>query len=387
MTAFIQDLRYSVRQIRKAPGFTTTAVLTLALTVGISTAVFSVIYAMVIRPLPYDRPGRIFALDTFSPQGYFQPASYPEYLDWRQESHAFSAMAAYNPYGSANFEGPSGPVAVPWVQGADNFFQVFGVAPYLGRTYATGEDQPGKNDVVVLSYELWQQHFGSQSSAIGRSIKIDGVPYTVIGVMPAGFRYPINMRGAIYTPLHMPKAIAEARGSHWFPVVGRLKDGISREQAQVDMNRVFNDLGRAFPATNGRRAKLTGIDQSIVGHSGGPLEVLTFAVLAILGIGCVNVAGLLLARGVKREREIALRSAVGACRLRIVRQMLSECFLLACLGATGGTVLAYVLLEALRKLLISALARGAEVHLDMPALLVAIALAMLTSLKIGRAHV
>ena len=383
MKGLFQDLRYALRQLRKNPGFATVSAITLALAVGISTTVFSVIYAMLIRPLPYDHPGRIFSLDTYSPQGYFQPASYPEYLDWRRENRTFSALAAYNPYGSANFEGPSGPLAVPWVQGADNFFQVFGVAPYLGRTYATGEDQPGKNDVAVLSYELWQQYFGSQVSAIGQKIKLDGVPYIVIGVMPAGFRYPINMRGVIYTPLHMPKAIAEARGSHWFPTIGRLRDGLSPGLVQADMNRVFEDIGRAFPETNGRRAKLTGIDQSIVGNSGGPLAVLAFSVLAVLAIGCVNVAGLLLARGVKREREIALRSAIGAGRLRIVRQMLSESFLLACLGAVGGTALAYLLLEVLRRLLIAALARGAEVRLDVPALAVAIALAVLASLVAG----
>jgi putative ABC transport system permease protein len=383
MSGFLQDLRYALRQLRKSPGFTAAAVITLAFAVGITTAVFSVIDAMVIRPLPYDHPGRIVALDTFSPQGYYQSASYPEYRDWRHENHTFSALAAYNPGGSANFDGPSGPLAVPWIEGTDNFFQVFGVAPYLGRTYASGEDQPGKNDVAVLSYDLWQQYFGSQANVLGEKIKLDGVPYAVIGVMPAGFRYPINARGAIYTPLHMPKGIAEARGSHWFPTIGRLKEGVSRKQAQADMNRVFDDLGRAFPATKGRRAKLTGIEESIVGDSGAALTVLLFSVLAVLAIGCVNLAGLLLARGVKREREIALRSAVGAGRLRIVRQMLSELFLLVCLGAVGGTVITYLLLEALRKLLIAALARGAEVHLNTTALLVAISLSILTSLVAG----
>src|SRR5581483_11690842 len=383
MTGIFQDLRYAVRQLRSNLGFAFTAVITLAVAVGISTAVFSVIYAMVIRPLPYDHPARICSLETYSPQGYQQPASYPEYLDWRSDNHSFSALAAYNPYSSANFEGPSGPVAVPWVQGADNFFQVFRVAPYLGRTYASGEDQPGKNDIAVLSYELWQQYFGTQANAVGQTIKLDGVPYTVIGVLPAGFRYPINMRGAIYTPLHMPKAIAETRGSHWFPTIGRLKDGISREQAQADMNRVFDDLGQAFPDTKGRRAKLIGIEERIIGDSGSALTILLFSVLAVLAIGCVNVAGLLLARGVKREREIALRSAIGAGRLRIVRQMLGEAFVLALLGAISGTFLAYILLQALRKLLIAALSRGAEIHIDMTPLLVAIGLAILTILVAG----
>src|SRR5437870_2794231 len=241
MTGLPQELRYALRQLRRAPGFSITAVLTLALAIGISTVAFSVIYAMLIRPLPYDHPDRIFSPITYSPQGYTQPASYPEYLDWRRDNHTLAALTAYNAYGSANFESPSGPVAVPNVMGADNFFQIFGVAPYLGRTYFAGEDQPGRNDVVVLSYELWQQHFGSRSGALGQTVKIDGLPYTIIGVMPAGFRYPINMRGAIYTPLHMPKQVAEARGSHWLPTVARVKDNVSREQAQADMDRVLND--------------------------------------------------------------------------------------------------------------------------------------------------
>ena len=142
MTGLAQDVRYALRQIRKRPGFTTTVVFTLAMAIGVSTAVFSVIYAMLIRPLPYDRSDRIFSLQTWSPQGYTQPASYPEYLDWRRENHVFSALAAFNSYG-ANFEGPSGPVAVPKVSGTDNFFEIFGVAPYLGRTFSAGADQPG----------------------------------------------------------------------------------------------------------------------------------------------------------------------------------------------------------------------------------------------------
>ena len=382
MTGLAQDVRYALRQIRKRPGFTTTVVFTLAMAIGVSTAVFSVIYAMLIRPLPYDRSDRIFSLQTWSPQGYTQPASYPEYLDWRRENHVFSALAAFNSYG-ANFEGPSGPVAVPKVSGTDNFFEIFGVAPYLGRTFSAGADQPGRDDIAVLSYEAWQQYFGSQAGAISQTIKLDGLPYTVIGVMPAGFRYPISVRGAIYTPLHMPKALAEARGSHWLPTMARLKDGTSREQAQADMNRVLGDIGRAFPERKGRRMQLVGISAGIVGNTVAPLKVLIFAVLALLAIGCVNVAGLLLAHGVQREREVALRCAVGAGRTRVVRQMLTEAILLASLGALAGTVLAAGLLKAIRTLLIAALARGAEVHLDTTALLVAITLAILTSLVAG----
>ena len=385
MNGFLQDVRSALRQLRKSPGFCATVVLTLALAIGVATAVFSVFDAMLIRPLPYDHPDRIFFLETWSPQGYTQPASFPEYLDWRRENRAFSTLAAYNAYSSANLEGPAGPVAVPKVSSTDNFFEVFGVAPYLGRTFAAGEDQPGRNDVALLSYEVWRQHFGSRRSVIGQAITLDGLPHTVIGVMPAGFRYPINVRSAVYTPLHMPKELAGARGSHWLQTVARIKGGTPREQAQADMERVLNDLGRAFPASKGRHMQLVSIGASIVGGVEARLKILIFAVLALLAIGCVNVAGLLLAHGVHRQREIALRSAVGAARFRIVRQLLTEVLLLACLGALGGTIVAQILLDAVRTLLVTALARGAEVRLDVSALLVALGLAVLVSGAAGLA--
>ena len=224
MTGLRQDIRYGLRAMHKAPGFAATTIVTLALAIGVTTAVFSVIDAVLIRPLPFDHPEKILYLRTNSPQGYMQPASYPEYLDWRRENQVFSALAGYST-GNANFEGPAGPVALPSVSTTDNFFDVFGVHPLLGRTFAQGEDQPGKNDVAVLSYELWEQAFGKQNSAIGGTIKLDGRPYTVIGVMPAGFRYPVVNRSAIYTPLHISKELAESRGTHWLPALGRLNPG------------------------------------------------------------------------------------------------------------------------------------------------------------------
>lgn len=383
MTGLSQDVRYGLRTMRKAPGPFATAIVTLALAIGMTTAVFSVIHAVLIRPLPYDHPEKIFWLQPYSPQGYTQPASYPEYLDWRRENQVFSALAGYSD-GSANFEGPAGPVPLPGVTTTDNFFDVFGVRPLLGRTFALGEDQPGKNDVAVLSYELWEQGFGKQNSAIGQTIKLDGKPYIVIGVMPPGFRYPISNRSAIYTPYHISKNEAESRGSHWMLTLARLKSGVSRGQAQADMDRVLEGVGRAYPGmSKGRRMELSEIGSHIVGDTEQPLKVLVFGVLTLLAIGCVNVAGLLLARGVKREREMALRSAIGAARVRIARQMLTEALLLAVPSAAGGTLLAYGLLNLIRKLLIPALARGADVQVSGPALFMALALAVVTSLVAG----
>jgi putative ABC transport system permease protein len=379
----LQDLKYALRQLRKSPGFTLTAVLTLALGTGVTAAVFSVIYAVMIQPLPYEHPETIVVPQTYSPQGYTQPASYPEYVDWRTQNHSFSALAAVSAFRRINLEGPSGPVSLRLTEGSDNLFDVFGVNPILGRTFSPGEDQPGKSDVVVLSYEVWQQNFGGAFDVVGRVVRLDGLPYTVIGVMPAGFRYPISQRDAIYTPLHMIDLLRNTRGDHWLPTVGRLKPGVSATQAQADMDSVFANIGRLFPDSKGRRMELSPIAESAIGSTRGPLQVLLFAVLAVLAIACVNLAGLLLARGVKREREVALRSAIGATRARLVRQMLTESLVLALAGSALGALLAYGLLEAIRRLLIAALSRGADVRLNLPVLLATIVVSVVTSFLAG----
>jgi predicted permease len=380
----LQDLQFALRQLRKSPGFTLTALLTLALGTGVTAAVFSVIYAVMIQPLPYDHPERIVVPQTYSPSGYTQPASYPEYLDWRTQNHSFSAFAGVTPFGTIDFDGPSGPVTLHRAQATDNFFDVFGVSPILGRTFAPGEDQPGKNDVVVLSYEVWQQQFGGQKDVIGKGVKLDGRPYTVIGVMPAGFRYPISMRNGIYVPFYISEQLRSSRGSHWMRTLGRLKPGVTTEQAKADMGSVLENVGRTYPDTSkGRRMDLLSLSSDTVGETGKTLNVLLFAVCAVLGIACVNLAGLLLARAVKREREVALRSAIGATRGRLVRQMLTESLLLGVAGSALGATLAFGLLRAIRMLMITALARGADVGLNVPVLLATIAIAVVTSILAG----
>jgi len=371
--ATFTDFRFALRQLRKAPGFGVAVIATLALSIGMTTAVFSVLYAMVIRPLPYHGAESIVQPAPRSPQGYTQPASWPEYLDWRRMNHSFSALAGYNDYSSVNFEGPAGPTALHAVQGTDNFFDVFAVQPMLGRTFAPGEDEDGRNNVVVLSYEIWRQLFGGDASVVGRTVKLDGRPCTIIGVMPAGFRFPISRVNAIYTPLHMSKQQREGRGNHWLRTVARLKPGMTIRQAQADMTGVLRDLGRSYPDTKGRSMELIPIATAVLGETGSSLRLLLYAVLALLAIGCVNVAGLLLARGVKREREMAVRSAVGADRVRIIRQILTEALLFAVCGGVGGIALAYGLLQLIRVLLIAALSRGSEVGVNLPVLLSALA--------------
>jgi putative ABC transport system permease protein len=254
------------------------------------------------------------------------------------------------------------------------------VHPLLGRTYLPGEEQEGKNDIAVLSYDLWQRYFAGDRNIVNRAVKLDGRTFTVIGVMPAGFRFPLNKRDAIYTPMHLDKPWMNGRGNHWLRTVARVKDGATIEQAQADLAHVFGNLGKAYTTDAGRTVHLTPLAESVDAQTKGPLWTLLGAVLAVLAIGCVNVAGLLLARGVKREREMAMRSAIGAGRARLIRQVLTEGLLLAVLGAAGGVLLAWAMLSMMRAFLIHALARGADIHIDWIVLGAATAAAVLASL-------
>ncbi len=379
MATMLQDLRFALRQLRRAPGFAFVAVLTLALGIGAATAVFSVIDAVLLRPLPFAHQERLFFPNTIANAGYTQPWSYPSYLDARAQLKSFEALAGYTD-SKVNLESPSGPVSLAAVKGTDNFFTALGIHPLLGRTFVAGEDQSGHDTVAVLSYEVWQTRFGSQPDILGKAVRLDGVPYMVIGVMPAGFRFPLSARNAIYTPLNPEPKMKSSRGTHWMRTVALLKPGISRQQAQADLTRVFTDLGRAYPETDlGRTTKLIPLQESVTGQAAAPLRVLLLAVFALLAIACVNVAGLLLARGIRREREMALRAAIGAGRARLIRQVVTEGLVLSGAGLAIGIVLSWLLLATMRAFLIEAVARGADVRLNGTVLVYAVALAAFTS--------
>jgi putative ABC transport system permease protein len=380
LESIAQDLRFGLRQVVKAPGFSAIVILTLALSIGITSTVFSVLYAMLIHPLPYHDVSRIVALDTHSAGGGTQNASYPEYVDWRRMAQSFSAMAGYRGWETVGLESSAGPVVLREVQGTDNFFQVFDVAPILGRTFLAGEDDDGRNEVVVLSYEVWQRDCGGRDSIIGQRMNIDGGAYTVIGVMPAGFRFPINLVNGIYVPLHLDNNQRQNRGNHWLQTVARLKPDVSPRQAEADLDTVFATLGKNDAFNAGRTVQAVDLTTYVVGNSAGSLKLLVLAVFAVLVIGCINVAGLLLARGVRREREIALRSAIGAHRMRIVRQLITEALVFAVCGAVGGLALAFGLLRAIRLLLIAALSRGAEAQVNLPVLAAALGISTIVTI-------
>jgi predicted permease len=382
MNQLLQETGYALRQFRRSPGFAFTVVLTLALSVGVATAVFCVIDTVILRPLPFAQPEKIVSVQGTARAGYNQPSSWPSYQDLRAELRTFSSLAGFIDFRKITIDAPStGPTAIDCVRSTDNFFQVFGVQPLLGRTFLPGEQQDGKNEIAVLSYDAWQTYFNGDRSVVGRPVKLDGRAFTVVGVMPAGFRYPLNMHSAVYIPRLIDQGWMTNRGSHWLRTVGHVKDGATLDEAQADLKHVFNDIGKTYPDTDaGRVVQAVPLADSVAGKTKGPLWTLLGAVLAVLAIGCVNIAGLLLARGVKREREMAMRVAIGAGRIRLLAQVLNEGLLLALLGAAGGVLVASSLLQLMRAFLIKALARGADIQMNWAVLAAAIAVAVVASL-------
>lgn len=396
------DVRFVLRQLAKSPGFAIVAVLALSMGIGAASAIFSVIDTVLLRPLPFDHQERLVFPYMKGRTGGSTPSSYLGYLDERAQLKAFDAMAGYSTLDRINLEsdadragdssGSNGTgsitaISLNAVKTTDNFFDVFRVKPILGRTFLPGEDQPGKNDIAVLSYEVWKTNFNGRRDVVGSVVRLDGNPYTIVGVMPAGFRYPLYRKDAIYTPFHLTAGWRDARGFHWMRTVGRMKEGVSLAQAQADISRVMANLAQAYPEQEGghtatliplaTEANGFGADQDK--RMEGPIRTLGLAVMALLGIACVNVAGLLLARGVKREREMALRAAVGANRRRLIRQMLNESLVLAVAGLGGGMLLGWGLLKAMNVFLVEAMARGADVQLNWMVVGVAAAVSVATS--------
>ena len=250
MNTLLQDLRYALRQLRHSPGFAMIVVLALSLGIGAATAIFSVVDTMLLRPLPFAHQDRLVSPFMKSRSGGSMPSSYLSYLDERSQLRTFQALAGYSTFGRLNVEGPSGPISLRTVKTTDNFFDVFGVQPILGRTFLPGEDRPGNDNVVVLSYHVWETSFNGRLDIAGSTVRLDGLPYTILGVMPAGFRFPMYEKDEIYTPLHARDSWLKSRGMHWMRTVGLLKPGVT---CATGTGRYLDRDGESWPGRRDRQ--------------------------------------------------------------------------------------------------------------------------------------
>ncbi len=363
-----QDIRFGLRMLQKNPGFTVIAILTLALGIGANTAIFSVVNGVLLNPLPYPEPDQLVSLSASKPNFPTGSISYPNFLDWQKENQSFSSIAVTRGYGfNMTGQGPAEQVSAEFVTA--DFFPMLGVKPVIGRTFARSEDVIGVGDVVAISSSLWERKFGSSQSVLGKVITIDGMNYTIVGVIPAGFNLPLGGFSAsdIYAPMAewTNTALPVRSAGLGIHGIGRLKPGVSIEQARADMDSVTRHLGAIYPDIDkGTGATLIPLKEKSVGNVRPFLLLLLGAVGLVLLIACVNVANLLLARSTGRSREIAVRSALGAGMGRLIRQMLTESVLLAIAGGALGLAFAGLGTRAALDTLPATLPRANEVRLD-----------------------
>jgi predicted permease len=380
MTSLLQDVCYALRQLRKSPSFTVIAVLTLALGIGANTAIFSLVDGILLVPLPYSRPEQLVSVTGTYPRGGF--------VAMREQIHTMD-VATYAEGHEFNLTGLGEPVRLTGTLVSAELFSVLGARPELGRTFYQGEDAAGQDNYVVLSHALWQQRFGSDTSIVGRSIEIEGAGRQVLGIMPADFRFP-SPKTQIWLPLHNdPRNTLSYWATDYMPVVGRLRPGATLEQARAEVRMFQSHVGELFPfrmpSEWNADVCVVQLQNNMVADVRARLLMLLGAVASILLIACANVANLMLSRAATREKEIGIRSALGAGRSRIVRQLLTESIVLASLGGLLGLTFAAAAISLLKFALPANTPRLLDVHLDWRVLAVTGGLSVLTGLVFGLA--
>jgi putative ABC transport system permease protein len=380
------DLRQAVRLLRKTPGFTFIVVLVLTLGIGANTAIFSIVNGVLLKPLPFANAQMLVSVET-TIEGEPDNSSYPDFLDWRAQASSFAALAVYATTG-ATLVGAGDATSMPAAAVSPELLSLLGVPPLRGRVFTADDDKPGAPRTVVIAESLWQKQFGRDDGIIGRSITLDGDPFTVVGVMPASFEFPFDAEDTaqLWMPVRASRFSAnwaEQRNASFLHGVGRLKPGSTIASAQADLSTIAGRLGAQYPRNKSRGVLVRPYQDVLVKNYRLGLIVLLSAVAAVLVIACANVANLLLARGTSRRREIAVRTALGASRGRIVRQFLCEGLVLATLGGAAGTVLALWGVDALVRVSPVQIPRLHTVGVDRTVLAFTMLASMLTGILCG----
>ncbi len=379
---FTRDVRHALRMLLRTPAFSLIAILTFAVGIGANTAVFSFVNGLLLRALPYPDADRITMvwLDNRRENIREDITSYPNYRDWRDQNSTYEHLAAYSLSAFA-LTGAGEPERLIGAQTTTNFFDVMGLKPVMGRLFTTANETEGQDAVVVISHGLWQRRFGGVSDVIGKTITLNSTPHEIIGVMPAEMRWP--ERAELWKPLAPPQQRREARGSFWLPVIGRLKPGVSVATAQTEMAGISARLEQAYPGNRGYGANVVPLREQMVGSVGRPLRVLMGAVGFVLLIACANLANLMLGRTAARRRELAIRTALGAGRARLVRQIVTEALVLALLGGAAGVALAVWVTKAFLTLAGDIMPSSAAIGLDVRVLAFAFTIATVAALLSG----
>jgi putative ABC transport system permease protein len=389
MDSLVKDLRFAFRGFLKRPGFAAIAIMTLALGIGGSTAIFTIVNAALLRGLPYKSPDRLYHMWERTPQGEFSKRefSYPDYQDY-QQNNVFEGLAAYTG-GRVLVSGLGEAESLPGPRVSANFFNVLGVDPLLGRTFQSGEDQPGGPKVTVLTYGLWQRRFGADKSVIGRGLTINGESYTIVGVLPASFQFALRT-AELFIPYQPTQNQLTRRGLHGTNLIGRLKPGVTESQAQSDLSVIGSRIEQQHNDSHaGTTVRIVPLQEEVVGNVRPILLVLLAAVGFVLLIACANVASLLLTRSLARQKEVAIRSALGANRWRVIRQLLTESLLLSLAGGAAGLLIAYwavpALVAALPQNQLNAMPFLNSLSLNAGILAFSFALSLITGLVFGLA--